>query len=35
LLAVPRMSASWTRWAHDLLQKTKDRPTAAAQPGCS
>jgi hypothetical protein len=28
------MSASWSRWARDLLQKTKDRPTAAAQPGC-
>src|SRR6516164_7066603 len=26
LLAVPRMSESWRRWA-DWLQKTKDRPT--------
>src|SRR5438874_3538129 len=34
LLAVPRMSESWRRWADDLLQKTKGRPTAAAEPGC-
>src|SRR5262249_4869624 len=34
LLAVPRMSESWRRWARDLLEKTKDRPTAAAGPGC-
>src|SRR5262245_30748096 len=34
LLAVPQMSAVWGRWAHDLLQKTKDRPTEAAGPGC-
>jgi MOSC domain-containing protein YiiM len=27
LLAVPQMSQSWKRWAADLLQKTKDRPT--------
>src|SRR2546430_5657710 len=35
LLAVPRMSESWRRWADDLLQKTKGRPTAAAEPGCA
>src|SRR5262249_11148917 len=34
LLAVPRMSASWRRWANDWLQKTKDRPTHAVKPGC-
>ena len=34
LLAVPRMSESWRRWANDLLQKTKDRPTDVAEPGC-
>jgi MOSC domain-containing protein YiiM len=34
LLAVPRMSESWRRWADDLLQKTKARPTDAAGPGC-
>jgi MOSC domain-containing protein YiiM len=34
LLAVPRMSASWRRWAADLLQTTGDRPTDAAKPGC-
>jgi len=34
LLAVPRMSESWKRWAHNLLQKTKDRPTDDADPGC-
>src|SRR5215831_8978181 len=26
LLAVPRMSESWRRWAKDLLQKPRDRP---------
>jgi MOSC domain-containing protein YiiM len=35
LLAVPRMSASWRRWASDWLQKTKDHPAEAAKPGCS
>ena len=35
LLVVPGMSASWRRWAGDLLRKTKDRPTNAAEPGCS
>ena len=34
LLAVPRMSESWTRWANDWLQKTRDRPTGAVEPGC-
>src|SRR5262249_5604487 len=31
LLAVPGMSESWRRWAADLLQKTKDRPTKGAR----
>src|SRR5262245_32625201 len=34
LLAVPQMSESWRRWAHDLLQKLKERPAAATGPGC-
>jgi len=34
LLAVPRMSESWRRWADDWLQKTKDRPAGAVEPGC-
>jgi MOSC domain-containing protein YiiM len=34
LLAVPRMSESWRRWAHDLLQHTNHRPTDEAGPGC-
>ncbi len=34
LLAVPRMSESWRRWAEKLLQKTKGRPTDMAEPGC-
>jgi MOSC domain-containing protein YiiM len=34
LLAVPQMSESWRRWAADVLQKTEDRPTDAAEPGC-
>ena len=34
LLAVPRMSESWKRWARDLLQQPKDRPTNEAGPGC-
>ena len=34
LLAVPRMSESWRRWAHDLLQKAKNRLTETAGPGC-
>jgi MOSC domain-containing protein YiiM len=35
LLAVPRMSESWKRWARDLLQETKNHTTEAAGPGCS
>jgi MOSC domain-containing protein YiiM len=34
LLAVPRMSESWKRWARDLLQLTKDHPANEAGPGC-
>lgn len=34
LLAVPRMSESWRRWADDWLQKTKGRPMDAVEPGC-
>jgi MOSC domain-containing protein YiiM len=34
LLAVPRMSKSWTRWADDFLQKVKGRPPNTAEPGC-
>jgi MOSC domain-containing protein YiiM len=34
LLAVPRMSESWKRWACDWLEQTKDRPKQAAEPGC-
>jgi hypothetical protein len=34
LLAVPRMSESWRRWAHDFLQQTKHRSTDEARPGC-
>ena len=34
LLAVPRISESWRRWAADFLKKAKSRPTDAAVPGC-
>jgi MOSC domain-containing protein YiiM len=34
LLAVPRMSESWRRWAAKVLQEAKGRPAAAADPGC-
>jgi MOSC domain-containing protein YiiM len=34
LLAVPQMSESWRRWAQDVLEQTRDRPTEAAGPGC-
>jgi MOSC domain-containing protein YiiM len=34
LLAVPRMSESWRRWAVDWLQKSNSQPTEAAEPGC-
>jgi MOSC domain-containing protein YiiM len=30
LLAVPQMSEAWRRWAHDMVQQTKDQ----AAPGC-
>jgi MOSC domain-containing protein YiiM len=32
LLAIPRISESWKRWAADLLQRVRERP--AAEPGC-
>ena len=34
LLAVPQVSESWRRWAVDLLQRAKGRPTDGAEPGC-
>ena len=34
LLTVPRMSESWKTWAADWLQKRKNWPTEAADPGC-
>ena len=34
LLAVPQLSESWKRWAEKVLQKTKGRPAAVAEPGC-
>ena len=34
LLAVPRISAAWKRWATDSLQKVRGRPRDAAVPGC-
>ena len=34
LLAVPRMSESWRRWADDFLKKSQGRPAKAADPGC-
>ena len=34
LLAVPRMSESWKRWAVDWLQKSKSQFTEVAEPGC-
>src|SRR5260370_18448972 len=34
LLAVPRMSESWRRWAKDLLQKVEHRQADAAEPVC-
>jgi MOSC domain-containing protein YiiM len=34
LLAVPQMSESWRRWAVDLLQRARGRPTDGAKPGC-
>ena len=34
LLAVPRMSDSWKRWAEKWLQKAKSRPRDPIGPGC-
>jgi MOSC domain-containing protein YiiM len=34
LMGVPQMSGSWRRWAADLLQNAKGRPTDGAEPGC-
>jgi len=34
LLAVPRMSESWQRWARDMLQKAERRSSHAPAPGC-
>jgi MOSC domain-containing protein YiiM len=34
LLAVPRVSESWRRWAKDLVQQTEGRSADAAGPGC-
>lgn len=34
LLTVPQMAESWRRWAADLLQRAKGRPTDGAEPGC-
>ena len=34
LLAIPRMSESWRRWAHEMVQRTKGRSSDAPGPGC-
>jgi MOSC domain-containing protein YiiM len=34
LLAVPRMSESWRRWANDFLEKSKGRAAVVGGPGC-
>ena len=34
LLAVPRMSESWRRWANDLVQQAQGSAAHAAGPGC-
>jgi MOSC domain-containing protein YiiM len=34
LLAVPRMSESWRRWAEHYLQETRGRAAETAAPGC-
>ncbi len=34
LLAVPRMSESWRRWANDFLQRAKGRSPDRGEPGC-
>jgi hypothetical protein len=33
-LRFPQLSASWKRWADDLLRKTKDLRTDSDKPGC-
>src|SRR5262249_3594029 len=34
LLAIPRMSGNWRRWASDFLVQTKSRPKKMVEPGC-
>jgi len=34
LLAVPRMSERWRRWANDFLQRAKGRSPDRGEPGC-
>jgi MOSC domain-containing protein YiiM len=34
LIAIPRMSASWKKWAESLLDKGKGRRAQAASPTC-
>ena len=34
LLAVPRISESWRRWAQHFIEETKGRRAASAAPGC-
>jgi MOSC domain-containing protein YiiM len=34
LLAIPRMSESWRRWAERYLQETSGRPAETTAPGC-
>jgi MOSC domain-containing protein YiiM len=34
LLAVPRISESWRRWAQHFLEETKGRRAGSAPPGC-
>jgi hypothetical protein len=34
LLAVPRISESWQRWAQHFLEETKGRHAGSAAPGC-
>ena len=34
LLAVPQMSESWKRWAHDSLYRARGRPNHVSEPGC-
>ena len=34
LLAIPQMSESWRRWAHDWLRTAKGRATDSGVPGC-